>query len=153
MSDSQNNTIQMLIKEGVIRENKTLGCNDEEIKKLEDYYNIVLPQPYIIFLKTLGKNTDLFLNGTDFLFDKLFKLREYAIDLLDKDGISDILEANDFVFMSHQGYQFLFFKTSSSDTSIYYYEEGEKKAQKVYDNFDEWFFETAKDEIEAMKSV
>ena len=51
------------------------------------------------------------------------------------------------------GDQFLFFKTSSSDTSIYYYEEGEKKAQKVYDNFDEWFFETAKDEIEAMKSV
>ncbi len=145
--------IQNLKSAGVIDGSSVKGCDDNDIKALEDYYTLKLPDNYKKFLKILGKNSGGFLDGSDFIYQKLFKLKEHAVDLLKENKADYILEKEDFVFISHQGYQFLFFKCDEKDNSIYYYEDGEVSIRKVYESFDQWLSDTAADEIEARNSL
>ena len=144
-------SVTKLVNSGMVKKENLQGCTISDISELEKKFDVKLPNNYIEFLKILGKRSDGFLQGTDFLYDKLFKLKQYAIDLLKENKANYVLGKDDFVFMSHQGYQFLFFKCND-DKAIYCYEDGDSNIQKVYDNFEEWFSDTCNDEIETYKS-
>ena len=153
MNKAVDESVNELIKSGLVKKDALKGCNDSEINTLESTYKISLPKDYVYFLQLMGKDSATFLKGTDFLYEKLFKLKEHAIDLLKENNANYHLRENDFVFMSHQGYQFLFFKCNTNDASIYYYEDGEEDVKEVYPNFEAWFKDTVKDEIESFQTL
>jgi hypothetical protein len=63
-------------------------------------------------------------------FPVLFKLREGAEELLEKDDSPFVLPEKAFVFWMHQGYQFAFFVADGDDDPmVYYYMEGKKTTE------------------------
>jgi hypothetical protein len=94
---------------------KTLrGCSESDILEVECKYRLKLPPAYRDFLSAAGRGADQFLVGTDWLYPQLLELGEAARDLLyqhTKFKLSD----SDFVFLMHQGYQFMYFRTGTGD--------------------------------------
>jgi hypothetical protein len=63
------------------------------------------------------------------------------------------LDENDFVFMGHQDYEFLFFRAADSpDPSVFLLAEGEEP-KRVYPHFSEWLLSCVSDEIGAFKPL
>ncbi len=150
---SINTSIKKLAEAGIVEQSTIIGCTSEEIINLEKFFKVKLPSTYVEFLHKLGKNAGSFLVGSDFLYDKLYKLTEYANNLLIENKSSLKLPEAAFVFISHQGYQFMFFNCNEASNAIYYYLEGEQAFEKVYNSFDDWLAETVQDEIDAVKSL
>jgi hypothetical protein len=86
-------------------------------------------------LKKIGKTGDKFLRGEDCFIDRIFELREYAIELLKEDTSDFNLKKEYFVFYSHQGYIFAFFNTLEENPPIYLYHEGEIEPKVIYNSF------------------
>ena len=143
-----------LINEGIASLDVVIGCSEGEIKEIERKYEIKLPLIYRQFLGSMGKVAGDFLAGTDYQFPVLLELREQAISLLDESNANLSLDKNDFVFLVHQGYQFMFFKTrSSKDPAVFLYEENKQEFKKVYNHFSEWLLASVKDEIALFKEL
>ncbi|MBX3255755.1 MAG: SMI1/KNR4 family protein [Chitinophagaceae bacterium] len=103
------------------------GCSSKEILKIEDFFQVKLPEKYIEFLKIMGKGAGDFLKGSSVFYNEIFELREAAVELLEDDNFKTLPETA-FVFFMHQGYQFAFFNIGESDNpAIYYYYEGRNK--------------------------
>jgi hypothetical protein len=101
----------------------------------------------------MGKAAGRFLIGSDYLFPAPLRLHDDAATLLEQAGSGFKLDENDFVFMWHQGYEFLFFKvTDSPDPPVFLLMEGEEP-KSVFLHFSEWLLSCVADEIEAFKSL
>lgn len=113
------------------------GCKTHEITKLEQHFEIRLPQIYKEFLAKMGHRAGIFSQGTDMFYESLFTNREGFQELLEEDKFSFVLEPKLFVFSSHQGYIYHFFNVEENviDPPIYGYMEGELKIKKVNDSF------------------
>lgn len=98
----------------------TQGCSIEEFNKLEQHYNIALPNTYKQFLLHIGNGADNYMKGSDYKYRWLLTLKDAANKILSDEGL-DQLPNNSFVFWMHQGYQFCFFYTDSDDNPIIYY--------------------------------
>ena len=65
-----------------------------------------------------------------------------------------VLSKHDFVFLVHQGYQFLFFDTIyADDPPVFLYSDNEHEPKKIFDHFSEWLLAAVDDEIEAFESL
>jgi len=114
-------------------------CTESDIRLLEEQYQVVLPKEYTRFLRRSYPALEANLAGSDFHIHCLSRLREGALELLAENGKPFALEATDFVFLMHQGYQFLFFRCGGSDDpSVYHYLEGDSRPTKKFDRFTEW---------------
>ncbi len=129
-----------------------IGCTETEVEKLENHYHIKFPASYKEFLSTMGKDCGNFLLGYDYSYDVLFSLKEGSQEIIAEDpSCSFKLSPNDFVFISSQGSQFLFFDTKSGDDPpVQYFLEGEKPRQK-YDSFSQCLEYLADTQIAAAK--
>lgn len=112
------------------------GISLDQIKKIENFYDIELPNDYKLFLKEMGYSAGEFLIGEDCFYDRIFELREYAEDLLIEDETDFRLKPEHFVFFSHQGYIFSFFDTSQTNPKIYYYHEGDMEPTIKYNSLE-----------------
>lgn len=123
-------------------------CTDKQIEELEARYKLKLPAAYIAFLK--GKYPEVYpiLTGSDYGYSYLVKLRNCAEELLQENGNPFQLAQNDFVFIMHQGYQFLFFPCGedTDNPPVYYYLEGEPDKELKFDRFTDWI-ELLKEEV------
>ncbi len=118
-----------------------LGCTDEEVKKVEEFYCIKLPRAYVEYLLLMGRYSGPMNVGTSCFYDDLFDLREVAQEILDDNSIDYQLSKSEFVFEIHQGYTFLFFETNESDNStVYGFSQNEdEEVLKLYDSYvDYW---------------
>lgn len=135
---------------------KLLGSTDEEIENLERALQVTLPLAYRLFLKRMGQDCGDFMLGSDFggtEISAVIALQESARKLLAESNLRP-LKPTEFVFLSHQGYQFLFFDAmSSEDPPVYYYLEGEASPRKVFDSFTAWLEQYAEDEIALAKQI
>jgi hypothetical protein len=144
--------VAQLTEAGLVNPGALKGCTPEEIGQIETKFHFQLPAIYKEFLVRLGKAAGRFLTGSDYLFPAPLRLRDDAATLLDQEGNGFKLE-NDFVFMGHQGYEFLFFRiTDSPDPPVFLLMEGEEP-KRVFLHFSEWLLSCVADEIEAFKSL
>lgn len=121
------------------------GCTEQEIAALEQAVAQTLPPAFRAYLLRCGKMPDAVFTGSDCCYGDLFHLREDAEDLLEENGQPFNLPKRAFVFLMHQGYQFLYFLTDgkSPDPPVQYYLEGEEGPEKKYPSFTA-FLEAAK---------
>ncbi len=83
----------------------------------------ILPQAYIDFMHYAGHGQ--YWMGSDYSFECVKYLKEYAKELLIENEFSYQLQDDDFVFWMHQGYIFCFFNLNEGDNPpVYFYDEG-----------------------------
>jgi hypothetical protein len=151
--DRTEQAIRLLIDSGLATGRDIKGCATLEIEQIESTYQIRLPPAYVSFMTRMGRGAGKFLEGSDFLFPAPLSLRAEAEALLTESDAKFSLKKTDFVYLAHQGYQFLYFGTDPlDDPPIYLYVEQETPKQ-VYDHFSEWLLACVDDEIAAFKAI
>jgi hypothetical protein len=113
------------------------GYTNQEAKGLESQYGVKLPPAFVAYLKLMGHDTDWLFLGTDASLHHLKQLRKWADNLLVHNGKPFELYPQDFVFLMHQGYQFMWFRAdgSSEDPPVFYYLEGNRTPEQKFDTF------------------
>lgn len=139
--------LEWALREIALHCSATAGCSDAELAAFQRERRIELPEAYLHYLRAVGANPGEFLRGSDLAFEQLDELQTGARLLLeDDDGPS--LPEDAFVFCSHQGYQFLFFRLSEGpDPPIYHYLEMEPGFKLVEPLFSDWLVRTVHDEF------
>jgi hypothetical protein len=154
MSDFVELAVKALIAARLATENRVEGCSEAEVASIERTFGLTLPRAYRAFLLRMGKAAGEFWTGTNYQFPELLELRETAEALLIEGGARWQLGAPDFVFAVHQGYQFLFFRTGTSDDpEVFHYLEGDEGARSVAPSFSAWLAGCVDDEIAAARAV
>lgn len=124
---------------------KLIGSSDKEISELEKTIKTLLPKAYIEFLESMGNYTDtknispnLYdyagFGGESIFYEDVYNdytNKDGLIDQLKEDAKEELLKEIDdnvFVFSSHQGYIFAFFKLDEGDNPpVYGYHEGQER--------------------------
>lgn len=128
-----------LVERGIVAWDDFVGCDDDEIEEISNPLPMPLPAAYLAALHCFGKGASFLWRGTDFHYPELLGNRESAEELLDWIDAGFRLKETDFVFLDHQGYQFLYFQLGAGDDpEVSYYIETEKEPRKVYDSFTAW---------------
>jgi hypothetical protein len=154
MSTAVASTVQRLLSSGIADEGTVRGCSPEEIKKLEKETGLGLPERYREFLLTCGNGAGGFMVGSDWQYAKLFSLRKGAQSLLKRCKVDFDLPAGAFVFIMHQGYQFLYLDCANGDDPpVYLFIEGSDPFRRVYESFSSWFAGCVEDEIVALRKL
>ncbi len=123
------------------------GCSEQDLLELQHGMGVQLPPAYLRFLRRCGADTGDFLRGSDLTLAFLPRLRSSAQALLTDDK-GPLLPDDAFVFFSHQGYQFLFFRLSDGpDPPVFYYLEASGVFRKVAPSFSAWLRQTVHDEL------
>lgn len=149
-----NDIIIKLLQSGLANKANLQGCSTSEIEKLEAASQVVLPGAYKEFLCAIGKSAGEFLIGEDVFYSDILNLRGYADELLAESQAGFVLPKSAFVFLMHQGYQFLFFDTASGeDPAVFHYMEKEAQPKEVFTNFSKWLNAILDDEIAISKSL
>jgi hypothetical protein len=145
--------IAELIEAGLVNPTALKGCTPQEIARIEARFDLQLPPVYKEFLARMGKAAGQFLRGSDFLYPAPLRLRGDAEAILEESPSPFRLDRGDFVFVGHQGYEFLFLKVADSpDPPVFLLvEDGEPN--QVFSHFSEWLVSCVADEIEAFKSL
>jgi len=147
-------SVEKLVSAGLASRGQITGCSDTEIQQLESSGGAELPKAYKEFLKTMGQGAGDFLVGTDLFLPKLPKLRSWAEALLQRTNSPYRLSPDIFVFLVHQGYQFLFFHLNQGeDPEVFHFEEGEEQPRMVFRHFTVWLAASVDDEIAAYHEV
>jgi hypothetical protein len=117
------------------------------VQEVEKQAGGPLPAVYRAFLERMGRSTGDFMRGSDFLYPTLLTVRDQAEALLRDCGGKWRLPETAFVFMSHQGYQFLFFdRLAGDDPPVHYYLDGDARPQEVFSSFSKWLVQCVADE-------
>jgi hypothetical protein len=145
---------KQLIESGLAQARDIKGCSDDEIAQIEAVYQVRLPSTYKAFLAGFGKGAGHFLEGSDFLFPAVLNLRSEAERLLITSHGPFRLTRNHFVFVMHQGYEFLFLDTEfDNDPAVFLFTDGDEQPQQVYQRFSEWLMACVADEISAYRDL
>jgi SMI1 / KNR4 family (SUKH-1) len=120
-----------IVAAGLSSPDELKGCTREEIEELQRKFRITLPETYVEWLRIMGRDAGKFLKGSDAFFPALLELREGAEELLAENGTKFAIPHDAFVFLMHQGYQFLFFRTAQNDPDpqVSHYLEGKGLTQ------------------------
>jgi hypothetical protein len=136
----------LLVKNELATREELRGCSQKEIEQLEKHIGAKLPQNYKEFLALMGHDAGIFRNGTDYLYKDLFNLTEDTKEIL-MDGPFKLPD-DAFVFSSHQGYIFAYFRFSDGDDPpIYIYKEMEPSPIKQASSFFEYLTKSLDEEI------
>jgi len=131
-------------------------ANQKEINSLELRLSNSLPQAYKEFLLWGGKNAGEIWGGSVYCITEILDIQDVASELLDEKNFPLALPKKSFVFLMHQGYQFMFFETSNGDDPpVYFYTENqeEKHFQKLYENFSECLIQELNFQLEVRENL
>jgi hypothetical protein len=111
-------------------------CSAFEVEELERNAGLPLPAAYRAYLLIAGRQPPSAWVGTDCTVSHLPELRGWAEDLL-REGGQPSLPPDAFVFLMHQGYQFMYFLADgcSDDPPVFYYLEGEPQVVRKFERF------------------
>ena len=122
---------ELLIARRLAARDDFRGCSLDEVRELESRYAVTLPTFYTEFLLRMGRGAGAYMRGSDVFYPELLQVRRYAEELLREAGVNFQLGQNDFVFFVHQGYQFAYFQTDTSDDPpVWYFYETWKSPEK-----------------------
>jgi hypothetical protein len=152
-NESIGRAVKRLLDSGLVSESDLAGCSAEDIVKIEASAGVRLPDPYRQFLARMGRSAGAFLEGSDFTYPALMTLRRDAERLLVDSRAGWKLVATDFVFLGHQGYEFLFLDCArGDDPPVRLITEGEE-AREVFPRFSAWLAACVEDEIAASRDA
>ena len=121
------------------------GCSDSQLQGFQQERGLELPSAYLRFLAVAGLDPGDFLVGSDLRFEQLDDLQSGARYILEDDK-GPALPDDAFVFCSHQGYQFLFFRLSQGpDPQVFWYLEESHEFKLVASSFSEWLGQTVRE--------
>jgi hypothetical protein len=135
------NLLSRLLQAGLASPDAVIGCSDQEIRIIEERFDLELPKVYKECLKILGKCAGSFLQGNVFLYPELLEFGDRARQkVAGWEGWNLNLPDKAFVFAEPSGEDFLFFDTSTSseDPPILTYFEGSGHFEKVADSYSEF---------------
>lgn len=133
------------------------GATSEEIAELEEYAGGKFPLAYRTFLQTMGKSAGRLFQGSHALISQRWSLRyrDFAQEMLSKHGGDELPEPT-FVFLMHQGYQFLFFRLDEGDDPpIYIVTDSEPEPKLLSESFTTYIdrYVTSLEELAATRAV
>src|SRR5262245_43287578 len=110
------------------------------IDRLEKHLGLPIPAAYRAYLAIAGAAPPPELVGSDCHDHYLFKLHDWAIELLKESGEPFRLPDDAIVFLMHQGYQFFYLHADgvSDDPPVYYYFENRSAYERPYERFSDW---------------
>jgi SMI1-KNR4 cell-wall len=114
------------------------GANAQEIAELEKYAGAPLPLVYREFLRRMGRWAGELFLGSDYSLEQWhhLRLREHAERILRKRHAAYSLPTAAFVFLLHQGYQFLFFSLDDGDDPpAFHFSEKSGTVEQKSDSF------------------
>lgn len=96
---------------------KIEACNSADLRDVQSISQHRLPAAYIAFLSKMGRNAGPLFEGSEFspAHKNKLRLRQIAERILKDSHSSFVLPDTVFVFLQHQGYQFLFFNVTDGD--------------------------------------
>ena len=145
--------VRQLHDSGLASASDVVGCTAAEIAHVEAQASVQLPRLYKEFLSRMGRSTGAFLKGSDFTYPAVTTLRSDADRLPEDSRAGWKLKAADFVFLGHQGYEFLFFDCAQGDDPpVQLLTEGENP-REVFPRFSEWLARCVADEIAAFRDA
>ena len=111
------------------------------LQELEKRYDLTLPISYVNWFNGGGQKCQN-LVGTDVDYPRLSELQEWAQEILEEDKSSFVLPEKSFVFLMHQGYQFMYFICDGcEDPEVWYYLEGDLEPKIKWKCFSEYIRE------------
>ena len=139
-----------LRRAGLATRSNMVGCLEQDLKRIEAEFCILLPRAYRAFLTLCGSRCGKFMEGTDLFCSDLLSNRFNAEYLLVECNVENFLLEKDFVFAVHQGYEFLYFTTGESDDPpVKRYIEDDCGPVQVSSSFSEWLRRAVYDEVVA----
>jgi len=124
---------------GMVTTDNIVGCTDEQIAQIEATFAVKLPDSYKQFLTKMGVAAGYFLHGSKLYFPETLTLKQPAEKLLTAADVSFRLSKEDFVFLVHQDYQFMFFDTAAGDDPpVHRFCEGQLGLEEVDKHFSDW---------------
>jgi hypothetical protein len=153
-----NNNISELIAQmtavGMAASDNVIGCTEKEIAQLESTYAVILPASYKDFLKKMGAGAGYFLHGSKLYYPELITLKKSAEQLLKDNDNPFTLGKEQFVFLNHQDYQFMFIDTTSGDDPpVCRYVEGQTGPEEVDKHFSSWLRRCISDECKLFEET
>lgn len=140
--------LEFLKNTGLASNATIIGCNKTEIAEVKEQWSQKLPLAYLEFLQTMGKEAGRLFVGSEIFYPECLELRESAVELLSEFDKEDVLPDDAIVFSMHQGYQFLFFKSSEGDDPpVYHYSEGKDYFTKIRDSFSYYIYCSIQDHL------
>jgi hypothetical protein len=114
-------------------------CPEAEVSALERDTGVRLPAAYRAMLLLMGREPDSSFTGRDLSIRCLRELQSAARQLLEENSRPFELPHGAFVFLSHQGYQFMYFVVDGAeDPTVYYYGEGHLAPERRAERFSDW---------------
>ena len=138
---------ESLIGHGIATSEEIVPCSPEEVEQIESAQGVKVPKMYRDFLLTMGRGAGKFYQGTDCFYPRLLEVREYALELLEEDDTDFSFPQDAFVFLVHQGYQFMYFwdESGSDEPQVYYFMEGGGKPEKKFSCFSDFLEKSIRD--------
>ncbi len=134
------------------------GATSEEIAELENYAGGTFPLVYRKFLEMMGQCAGRLFQGSTALLSQKWslKFRAFAEKMLSDHGAETPLPESAFVFLMHQGYQFLYFRLDEGENPpVYIITDFEPEPKLLVDSFTNLVDQFVADleELAASKSV
>jgi hypothetical protein len=149
-------TLVAALADGVMAtKDEVRGLGAAELAEIEHDQRAPLAGAYRLFLELGGGGAGHFLQGSDVFYPAVIGLGQAARQLLETSQVSFTLQDSDRVFLTHQGYQFLFLHGGGPDPPVWYYLEGAVPdvPVQVCPSFTGWLESVVKDEAEARASL
>jgi len=131
------------------------GATDTAIAELEHYAGGPLPLAYRIFLERMGESAGGLFRGSHALLSQKWSLkyRTFAERMLEKNKAEFAIPGNAFVFLMHQGYQFLYIcLDEGEDPPVYAITDVERKPEQISNHFTS-FVENFVSDLEAIAAT
>lgn len=154
MSDYVDELIEMLVKDGEVAREDIEPCTPEEIAEIEKVFAVKLPETYKMFLAKMGRYAGDFFCSTSFFYPEILDIRESSKELIKVRHSPFRLKKVHFVFINHQGAQFMFFDTTAGDDPpIYDFKMADITYRQVNDSFSNWLRLRVEEHIMLVKSI
>lgn len=139
--------VERLCSRGIATRESIRGCSPEEIAKVRAEFETPLPLAYEEFLVQMGRGAVRYYEGTDMFYPQILGTKAAARELVAEDPFDIELPEDAIPFSTHQGYQFLFIRSSEGDDPpVYYYLEQSGQFEVKADEFSKFLLEVADDE-------
>lgn len=144
-----------VVKSGLSSRWSMKGCSDAEIRRLEDIFEVRLPEEFKAFLRIMGHGAGKFMRGTDIFYRHLFDNRAAAEEMLEEEDNPFYLSPSTFVFSNHQGYIFHAFDcdTHLKDPPVFGFADEEPMMKQIANSFSDFLLMSLVDETNSWRNV
>jgi hypothetical protein len=155
ISDTVQTAQDRLAEAGLAFPGDFQGCTEQEVLSIEEHFRIQLPRCYRDFLTVMGRYAGDFLVGSDYSFPKLVQIGEGAVALLRRCLPRFTLPRTAFVFFSHQGYTYEWFKCQyrDDDPPVVMFTELEREPRMISNSFSAWLLSAVDADIAASRAL